>query len=107
MAWIQCLAQELPHATGVAITFFENLKILKRIENPTRNHEVVGSIPGPAQWVKHPSVAMSCGIGCRHGQDLALLWLWYRPAALAPIRRLDWEPPYAVGMALKKRKKNK
>ena len=24
--------------------------------NPTRNHEVVGLIPGPAQWVKHPAL---------------------------------------------------
>jgi len=35
--------------------------------NPTRNHEVGGLIPGLAQWVK----------------DLALLWLWCRPAAVA------------------------
>ena len=27
------------------------------------------------------SVAVSCGVGGRHGLDLALLWLWCRPAA--------------------------
>ena len=30
-----------------------------------------------------------------------LLWLWRRPAAVAPIRPLDWELPYAAGAALK------
>ena len=42
---------------------------------------------------------MSCGIGLRCGLDLALLWLWSRPAATAPIRPLAWEPPYAAGVA--------
>ena len=41
-------------------------------------------------------IAVSCGIGSRHGSDLALLWLWRRLAAVVP-----WEPSYAVGMALK------
>jgi len=60
--------------------------------NPTRNHEVVGSIPGLAQWV----------------EDLTLLWLWRRPAATALIQPLAWEPPYAVGAAqeMAKRQKN-
>jgi len=35
------------------------------------------------------------------------LWLWHRPEAIAPIRPLAWEPPYAVGAALEKAKKKK
>ena len=57
--------------------------------DPTRNHEVAGSIPGLNQWVKH----------------LALLWLWCRLAAVALIGRLAWELPYAAGMALKTKNK--
>ena len=48
---------------------------------------------------------MSCDVGRRHGSDPTLLWLWQRPAATAPIRPLAWEPPYAVGAALKRKKK--
>ena len=33
--------------------------------------------------------------------DPELLWLWYRPAAMAPIRPLAWEFPYAVSVDLK------
>ena len=50
---------------------------------------------------------MSCGIGRRCSSDLALLWLWRRPVAAAPIRPLAWEPPYAMGMALEKAKRQK
>ena len=53
--------------------------------NPTSIHENVSSIPGLSQWIKDPE----------------LLWLWRRPAAIALIRPLDWEPPYAIGVALK------
>ena len=61
------------------------------LRNQTRNHEVAGSVPAVAQWVKNP----------------ALLWLWCRAVATAPIRPLAWEPPYATGAALEKAKKDK
>ena len=50
---------------------------------------------------------MSCGVGLQFGSDLALLWLWLWLAAVTLIRPLTWEPPYAVGMALQKKKKKK
>ena len=49
-------------------------------------------------------VAVSCGVGRKHGWDLVLLWLWHRPAATALIGPLAWEPPYATGAALEKAK---
>ena len=47
------------------------------LTNPTRNHEVVGSIPGLAQWVKGSGVP----------------WLGRRPAAAALIPPLAWDLP--------------
>ena len=44
---------------------------------------------------------------CRLSSDPALLWLWHRPAAAAPIRPLAWEPPCATGAALKTKIKTK
>ena len=57
-----------------------------------------------AQWTKDLVIGTSCGIGRRCGSDLALLWLWQRSATVALIRPLAWEPPYAMGAALKRKK---
>ena len=103
---IRPLAWELPYALSVALEKTKKKKKKKKkllfhrvtleimhtgvpimaqqVKNLSSMHK--GSIPGPDQWVKHP----------------ALLWLWCRPAATAPIRPLAWEPPYAVCVALKK-----
>ena len=61
------------------------------LTNPTRNHEVSGSIPGLDQWVK----------------DLALLWLWCRPAATALIRPPSLGTSICHGSSPRKGKKAK
>ena len=53
--------------------------------NPASIHELAGLIPAPIQRVK----------------DAALLW--HMPVAAAPIRPIAWDPPYAMGAALKKK----
>ena len=52
---------------------------------------------------------MSCGEGPTGGLDPTLLWLWlwlwHRLATAALIQPLTWELPYALGAALKKKKR--
>ena len=48
---------------------------------------------------------MSFGVGYRHGSGLMLLWLWLWLAAVALIQPLAWDPPCAVGAALKRNEK--
>ena len=71
------------------------------LTNPTRNHEVAGSIPGLARWVKD----MHCHeLWCR-----SQTWLGsgVAAAATAPIRPLTWEPPYVMWVWPWKDKKKK
>ena len=53
------------------------------------------------------SVAVGCSVVHRRGSDLALLWLWCRPAAAPPIQPLAWERPCAAGATLKSKKERK
>ena len=63
-------------------------------------------IPGLTQRVGQGSgIVVICGVGHRHGSDPALLWLWHRLAAAAPIQVLAEKVPYALGMALKSKSK--
>ena len=50
---------------------------------------------------------MGYSVGHRHGSDPTLLWLWHRGAATALIQPLAQELPYAAGVALKEKKKEK
>ena len=50
---------------------------------------------------------MNCGVGHRCSSDLGFLRPWHRPAATAPIRPIAWEPPFAMGVALKGQKDKK
>ena len=52
-------------------------------------------------------IAMSCVAGHRLGWDPLLLWLWHRPADVAPIWPPTWELPCALGADLKSKKKKK
>ena len=72
--------------------------------NPTSIHWRCRFNPWPRSVGWGCSVAVNCGVGHRHGSDFALLWLWRRLAAVAPIWPLAWELPYATSVALKKQK---
>ena len=62
----------------------------------------LASLSGLRIWHCHE---LWCRSQMRRSSDLALMWLWCRPAAVVPIWPLAWELPYAMGAALKKQEK--
>ena len=79
-----------------------------QIVKPPLSKRKDSGVPIVAQWKQIQLGTMRLGVW-----SLALLsglriWscceLWYKPAAVALIRPLAWEPPHAVGAALKSRK---
>ena len=70
--------------------------------NLTRNQRVAGSIPGLPLCVKD----LACHL-VWVTDTTWILWLWCRPEAVALIQPLAWEPPCAMGEALKSKQTNK
>ena len=54
-------------------------------KSPTWYPRGGGFHPWPRLVGEGSGIAMSCGVGGRGSLDPALLWLWCRPAATAPI----------------------
>ena len=97
----------------MSIISYLNLKKKQNLKNKIKWSFHCGSavinLFSMRMWVPSPAllrisyVASSCGPSCRHSSDLELLWS--RPGATALIQTLAWEPPYAMGAALKDQKK--
>ena len=76
------------------------------VANPTSNHEDEGSIPGLTHGLRTScchELWYRLQMQLRSGIAVAVA----RPAAAAPFQPLAWELPYAMGVALKSKRKKK
>ena len=116
--YMNCCIKVEPGWHSLVMFLFVGVELMKRdIQNGS------GGVPIMAQqkWIwlvsmsiQVQSLASLSGLRIRHCRELwcrsqmwldpKLLWLWCRPAATALIQPLAWEPPYAVGVALKRQK---
>ena len=78
--------------------------VAQKVKTSASIHEDVGSIPDRSQWVKDPAF-LWCRSQRQLGSHVAVAAA--RPAAAVLIHSLTWEPPYAVGVALKRQKEKK
>ena len=94
-----CTTNNIPIKVNLSVS---RVPVAQWLTNPTRDHKITVSIPASLSglWIWR-----CCALWCR--SDPALLWLWRRLAAIAPIRPLAWEPPYAESVALEIPKKTK
>ena len=77
--------------------------------NPTRNHEVEGSLPSLAHWLKDPAL-LSAVV-----QVTDMAWILFccgytcvvQDGSCSADLTSSWEPPYSMGVALKKKKRPK
>ena len=76
------------------------------VETSLRIHEDSGSIPDLPQSVGDLALPWAV-VWSQTWLRSGMLWPWCRPAAVAPIWPLAWELPYAVGAALKRKRKKK